>query len=235
MIGAFMYFCLWFPLNTFRKLWWRWSIEGTENLPPRPQGGVLAANHINWTDPHILGASLPLSHRPWWLAKVELFNTRFGAWWFHEMQVIPIRRGKRDLAALETCERELKSGGLLVIFPEGHRSRTGGLQEAKPGAARLAVRSGTPIVPIAIWGTEHGFRGAMSRKQITVRIGKPYYIENEGDRISADRMAFLTEEIMLRIAELLPEQYWGVYREKMEARRTGGTLKTENSEVAHSV
>jgi 1-acyl-sn-glycerol-3-phosphate acyltransferase len=217
MLGAFMFFCIWFPLNICRKIWWNWKIEGVENLPPRPQGFILAANHIDWTDIHIIGASLPLSHRPWWLAKIELFNNRLASWWFREMQVIAVRRGKRDLAALEACEKELKAGAVLIIFPEGHRSRTGGLQEAKSGVVRLAVRSGCPIVPVAIWGTEHGMKGALTRKPIHVVFGKPYHPDVVGDHIPADRMSTLTEETMLKIAELMPEQYWGFYSEKVKA------------------
>ena len=64
MLGAFMYFCLWAPLNTLRRIWWNWDIQGTGNLPPRGQGMILCVNHLSWTDIHILGASLPLSHRP---------------------------------------------------------------------------------------------------------------------------------------------------------------------------
>lgn len=217
MLGAFMYFLLWAPLNFVRLIWWRWTVEGKENLPPRPQGAVLVVNHLNWTDIHILGASLPLSHRPWWMAKVELFSGRFAAWWLREMQVIPIKRGKRDLTALVACEDALKAGALLVVFPEGHRSDNAQLQEAKPGAVRLAVRSGCPIIPVAIWGTEEDLKGAALRKPIHVRIGKPYHPEVKGQSIPFERMNELTEEIMLRIAELMPEQYWGAYRERMKA------------------
>ncbi|MFO7170307.1 MAG: lysophospholipid acyltransferase family protein [Chloroflexota bacterium] len=221
MLGALMYFLLWLPLNIVRRVWWNWKVEGVENLPPRPQGCVLAANHLNWTDIHILGASLPLSHRPWWIAKVELFDNRFANWWLREMQSIPIRRGKRDLAALAAAEDALRAGAALVIFPEGHRSDTGQLQEGKSGAVRLAVRSGVPIVPIAIYGTERGLSGALTRKPIRVRIGKPYQpvVENP-DHIPPDKMSELTDELMLRIAELMPEQYWGHYRSKMLAEKT---------------
>src|SRR5579859_4221313 len=100
MLGAFMYFCLWFPLNVARKLWWRWSVEGRENLPRQGQGVVLVINHINWTDIHILGASLPLPLRPFWIAKIEMFQNALAASWLTTMRVIPIKRGKRDLSAL---------------------------------------------------------------------------------------------------------------------------------------
>ncbi|KPV51714.1 glycerol acyltransferase, partial [Kouleothrix aurantiaca] len=101
MLGAFMYFCLWLPLNIARLIWWNWKVEGKENLPPRGQGMIVAVNHINWTDIHILGASLPLSHRPWWIAKIEMFLNRGVTWWLRQMQVIPIKRGKRDTAATD--------------------------------------------------------------------------------------------------------------------------------------
>jgi 1-acyl-sn-glycerol-3-phosphate acyltransferase len=215
MIGAIMYFLIWFPLQLARWLWWNWKIEGLEHLPPRGQGMVLAINHLHWLDVLIIGASLPLSHRPSWIAKIEIFANRLFIWWLRQMLVIPIRRGRHDKAALSAAEDALKYGEVLVIFPEGHRSTSGGLIEGRGGAVRLAVRSGCPIVPIAIWGTEAGLRGAFLRKPIHFRIGKPFFLSVAGDKIAWDRMNELTEEMMSRIAELMPEAYWGFYRECM--------------------
>ena len=215
MLGAIMYFLIWGPLNILRKLWWNWKIEGVENLPPRGQGMILATNHIHWTDIHILGGSLPFSHRPWWIAKIEMFLNPAISWWLRTMQVIPIKRGKRDMAAMDAAEDALRAGAALVVFVEGHRSRTGELQEGRGGAVRLAARTGTPIVPIAIWGTEDGLKGAALRRPIHLRIGKPYYVHTPDGKIPFDRMNELVDEMMLRIAELMPDRYWGVYREKM--------------------
>lgn len=219
MFGTIMYLLMWVPLNVMRKIWWRWRIEGLENLPPEGQGYVIAVNHLDWMDIPILGASLPLKRRPWWMAKVELFENKFAAWWFSQMFVIPIKRGKRDLSAFIACEKVLKEGAGLVVFPEGHRSDTAELQEAKSGVVRLSVRSACPIVPVAIWGTEHSLAGMMRRELITVRFGKPFYPDVEGTHIPWARMNALTEESMLQIAALLPEKYWGFYREPMLSRK----------------
>lgn len=217
MAGAFMYAVLWITLYLFRHAWWRWSIEGLENLPPRGSGMIVAANHLSWTDIHIIGASLPYSHRLSWLAKAELFQKPLAIWWLNAMEAIPVQRGKRDVAALYASQNAVLRGAWLLIFLEGHRSRTGGLQEGRSGAVRLAVRTGSPIIPLAVCGTEHGFWGAMRGKPIRVRVGEPYHPAPPGAHLSASQLDELTDELMLKIAALLPEQYWGVYRERMGA------------------
>lgn len=215
MAGALMYAVLWITLYLFRRAWWRWSIEGLENLPPRGPGMIVAANHLNWTDIHMIGASLPYSHRLSWLAKVELFNRPLVIWWLRAMQVIPVQRGKRDVAALHASQNAVQRGAWLLIFVEGHRSRSGGLQAGRSGAVRLAVRTGMPILPLAVYGTEHGFWGAMRGKRICVRVGEPYHPAPHGAHLSHAELDALTDELMLKIAALLPEQYRGVYRERM--------------------
>ena len=216
MLSAFLYFMLWAPLWVFRHVWWNWTITGQANLRPYGEGMVLAVNHLHWTDTYILGASLPLSLQPTWIAKAELFAHPLAAWWLRAIRVIPVKRGQRDLAALIAAEDALKQGTALVIFVEGHRSRVEGLQAGQGGAIRLAARTGCPIVPIAIWGTEAGLRSACVRKPIHVRIGEPYYVTTETQKISRPHMNELIDEMMLRLATLLPERYWGLYRERME-------------------
>ncbi|HEU5013264.1 MAG TPA: lysophospholipid acyltransferase family protein [Roseiflexaceae bacterium] len=217
MAGAYMYAFLWVLLYGFRRFWWRWSIEGLEHLPPRDQGMLIAVNHIDWIDIPIIGGSLPYSHRLSWMAKAELFGHPLTEWFFRTMQCIPIRRGKRDVAALYASQEALQRGAVLLMFPEGHRSGTGQLQEGRNGAIRLAVRTGCPIVPVAVWGTESGFRGAMLRKPIHLRVGAPYHPAPQGTHLSAARLEELTGDMMTRIAALLPEQYRGVYHDRVLA------------------
>jgi 1-acyl-sn-glycerol-3-phosphate acyltransferase len=215
MLGVFFYILVWVAIWVLRHIWWKWTITGQAHLKPRGQAMILAVNHLHWTDTCVLGASLPLSLRPTWLAKAELFANPVAAWWLRSIQVIPVSRGRQGLSALAAAEEALKDGAALIIFVEGHRSATGGLQEGQGGAVRLAVRSGCPIVPIALWGTEAGLGGICLRKPVHVSIGEPYFVSTETSKISQQRMSELTNELMLRLAALLPERYWGAYRELM--------------------
>ena len=219
MLGALMYLFLWISFAISRRVWFRWSVDGTSNLPPRRQTGmILASNHLDWTDIHVIGASLPLAYRPSWIAKSEIFKNPIVVWWLRQMQVIPIQRGKRDTAALNDAIHALQQGAVVVIFPEGHRSRTGGLQPGRGGAVRLSLASGCPIVPVALQGTEHGPRGALSRKPIHVHFGEPYYPKTEDPSLPKEHMDQLTEEMMLHIATILPAQYQGVYHQHILAQ-----------------
>ncbi|MBC8160335.1 MAG: 1-acyl-sn-glycerol-3-phosphate acyltransferase [Roseiflexaceae bacterium] len=219
MIGAFMYFCLWLPLNIMRRIYWRWEVDGLANLPPKGTGIVLASNHLYWFDILMIGASLPLSRRPHWLGKSELFSNPVVSWWLRTMGVIAIKRGQRDLAALQDAEQALRDGALLIVFPEGHRSKTGGLIEGRGGAVRLAASSGAVIVPTALWGTEKGLAGLMRRNAVHIRFGPAFQAERASDSIASEKMSRLTTDLMLKIAELLPEGYRGIYRDQQDQRR----------------
>ena len=216
MIGIAFYCFIYTVLFLFRKLWVRWNVDGRENLPPRGKGIVIAVNHISYIDTLILGGTMPLSHRLTWIAKSEIFAHPILAWFFRQMLVIPIMRGQADRHAFAAAKTALEQGAVLAVFAEGHRSGDGGLIEGQGGAVRLAVRTNSQIIPVAIWGTENGLGGAFRRKPINVRIGKPYFpklADATNQRQSWDQ---LTEEMMLRIAALLPEKYWGIYREQMK-------------------
>jgi 1-acyl-sn-glycerol-3-phosphate acyltransferase len=215
MLGVLFYRFVWVVLWLLRHSWWNWKVSGLAYLKPRGQAMILAVNHLHWTDTCVLGASLPLVLQPTWLAKAELFAHPIAAWWLRAIQVIPVKRGRQGLSALVAAEEALARGAALIIFVEGHRSATGGLQEGQGGAIRLAARSGCPIVPIAIWGTEAGLGGICLRKPIRVNIGEPYLVSSESSKISQQRMNELTDDLMLRLAALLPERYWGIYRERM--------------------
>jgi 1-acyl-sn-glycerol-3-phosphate acyltransferase len=220
MVGWLCYGFLYIAFNALRLIrWFRWSVEGTENLPPREAGGMLIAmNHINWLDIPVVGTLLPFPYRLSWVGKVELFRNPIAAWWLRQMNVLPINRGRRDVAALDTMAEALRGGAVLLIFPEGTRSKSGVLKEGRGGAVRLAMQSGVPIVPVAIIGTEHGPAGTLARRPVHLRIGRPYTVAPTADgKIPPDLMEQLTNTMMGRIAELLPPERRGPYPQLPDA------------------
>jgi 1-acyl-sn-glycerol-3-phosphate acyltransferase len=220
MAGWLMYRLLQLSMRLLIAIgWWRWRIEGLEKLPPRQDGGIIfAMNHVHWIDIPAVGALLPFDYRLSWLAKSELFANPLAGWWLHSMNVVPIKRGKRDVGAMRAAEQMLKDGATMLVFPEGHRSKTGILQEGRSGAVRLAARGGVPIVPLAITGTQHGTKGTLLRKEVCIRVGEPYTIPAHlSKKIPPDTMTGLKDELMGRIAALLPPAYRGPYQSQEAA------------------
>lgn len=213
MLGKLFYGFLYVLLHMFHAVGWvNWRVEGTANLPPRGQGGmILVMNHVHWIDIPIIGDLLPLAYRLSWLGKRELFANPIIAWCLRVMNVIPINRGQRDVVAMANVVQELKKGAVLLIFPEGTRSRNGILKKGRGGAVRMAIEAGVPIVPIGITGTEHGLKGVLQRKPVLMRIGEPYLINGTVGRLPDAVMQELTNDMMNRIAALLPEERRGVY------------------------
>lgn len=196
----------------------RWAIQvlvrveacGLERIPASGPL-ILINNHINFLDPvlsylfaprHLVGFS-----------KIENFDhpiigllVRFG-------DAIPVRRGTADRFALEAALAALERGEALLIDPEGTRSHHGRLQPAKTGVVLLALRSGAPILPVAIWGQER-FWENLSRlrcTQVWMRVGYPFHLQGSGERVSRLEREAMLREIMWQLAALLPPLYRGVY------------------------
>jgi 1-acyl-sn-glycerol-3-phosphate acyltransferase len=194
----------------------RRDIQGRENVQ-RKGPLIITCNHLNNADSPILTEAIPREVA--WLTKAEWFSTPGIGWMFKAGGMIPVRREAADLHALREAQEALKQGRALGMFPEGHRSRTGSLQKGEPGSALIALRSGAPILPVAIWGTENVKlpRDMFLRKtHAHVTFGKPYELPRV-KRIGREEVAQGTEAIMKAIAALLPEKYWGVYSEKMNS------------------
>ena len=202
------------------------EVEGLEHIPS--SGAViLAINHISNADPVVTGAWITpaLRHRRiHWLGKRELFDWPVFGWLAAHGGVHPVNRDAADVEAFRLATRILERGYVLLAFPEGTRSPTGELQEAKDGLAMLALRTGAAIVPIgvnnsdAVWRKGQKLPSPFPRRTITVRIGEPFRIADvlppDTDRKAAKRLA--TIAIMTRIAALLDPRHRGVYADAIQ-------------------
>jgi 1-acyl-sn-glycerol-3-phosphate acyltransferase len=204
----------------------RVRVDGLEHIPA--DGPVLViANHCSNVDGMLLMAYvIPNFRRPFaWPGKAEALRWPVFGWVMRQNGVFGVRRGAGDLESFRVARAVLDEGRVLAIFPEGTRSRTGAMQEAKDGATVLATRSGTPVLPIAISGS-HRFwpRGKLPRpfRRMAVRIGEPFTLTmpKTGDRKEDLRLA--TVDLMRHVAELLPLDQQGVYAEVTAPSETTG-------------
>jgi len=197
------------------KLLARVRIEGLENLPE--SGSYIAtANHVGRLevlltfyvvrrdDIILLIAEKYRKHRIWrWLAR--------------QVNGIFIDRYNADFGAIREVLRRLKQGGVLAISPEGTRSPTGNLIQARQGAAYLALKSGLPIVAVAAIGNEDAVVKArykrLRRADVLIRVGKLYQPPALDHAQREQQLVQLTDEIMCHIAGLLPEERRGYYRD----------------------
>lgn len=191
------------------------QVYNVENVPA--QGGfVIATNHIGFLD-------IAMFH--YQFDRFDMFIPLAEKWekngWIRflarELNFLFVDRFNPDLKALRKMIVLMETGNSLVIAPEGTRSRTGGLIAAKPGVAYLAARSGFPVVPVAITGTEDKVILAnlkhLRKSKIILTVGMPFTLPPlaKVNRDAALRQS--TDEIMCQIAAILPERYRGVYAE----------------------
>lgn len=140
----------------------------------RVRGGlIVAANHRSFLDPFAIGAALPWRRPMNYVAKIELFERRWQGWLLSRLGAFPIRRGGSDEMSMQTARLAVERGGTVCIFPEGTRIRRGTLATPKRGVGRLALQTGAPVLPTAVYGSEHARRGWRIRpRPVRVRLGK---------------------------------------------------------------
>ena len=193
-----------------RRLWLDIRLEDEANVPD-DGGVVLAANHLSFLDSVLLMYSLP--RRVSFLGKAEYLSAWPTRKLFPAAGMIPVDRSGRGVArSLDEAGRRLRNGEAVGIFPEGTRSRDGLLHRGHPGVAHMALKSGAPIVPVGIIGTDEaqppGARLPRYGAPVTIRFGAPIGLgEWAGRRPTGQLKREITATVMREIAALSGQTY----------------------------
>jgi 1-acyl-sn-glycerol-3-phosphate acyltransferase len=196
----------------------RIKVEGRENVPKHGPV-ILASNHRSFLDSIFI--PLVLRRRVTFVAKAEYFDDPKTAWFFRGVGQIPIRRegGSASERALASAAEVLAAGGVFGIYPEGTRTRDGFLHRGHTGVARLSLRTGTPIVPVGLIGTDEvqpvDKRMPRIFRRVTLRFGEPLDAARYADA-DVEHLALreLTDEVMYEIGQLSGYEYVDTYATK---------------------
>ena len=193
----------------------RVEVRGYEYIPP-VKSYVIATNHIGILD--AIMAFYALDRWDMYIPVAEKWEQNwFLNWLGRYFNFVFIDRFNPDIQAMRKLIRLMEEGNLLAISPEGTRSRVGSLIEAKPGVTYLATKLNCPILPVAITGTEDkvilGNVKRLRRSRITITAGPHFTLPPIPRQNRDEALKQSTDEIMCRIAVLLPEKYRGVYAE----------------------
>jgi 1-acyl-sn-glycerol-3-phosphate acyltransferase len=167
------------------RLFYRWDVKGTENIP-KYGGAIIAPNHTSFFDPPLTGSAMK---RPlYFMAKKELFDVPIFGWVIKRTNAFPVKRGAQDVNAMRYAFSLLKNGHLLLMFPEGTRSKCGKLGKAKAGPGMVACNAQVPLVPVKIENTNM----MLKFKRIKIEYGRPIYPPKEfakGDYVAMSQKA----------------------------------------------
>ncbi|MGZ4184375.1 MAG: lysophospholipid acyltransferase family protein [Solirubrobacteraceae bacterium] len=191
------------------RFWFRVRVSDADRIPEHGPV-IIAPNHKNFLDPFFIGIATRRHVR--YMAKAELLRGPLG-WLLVRLGAFPVRRGQADAEALDTARAILARGGLVVLFPEGTRvEEADALGSPHHGAGRLAVETGAPIIPAAVSGTSHLWRGALPRlKRVQITFLEPVRAGASGGPLQS--------------ADLIDEQVWPAVRDEYgRLRATPGMI-----------
>ena len=185
------------PFATFKA-------QGINHVPLRGPV-VFTSNHMTNFDVILIEFVMPRSI--FYMAKSEIFTNPVMSWIYRNFGAFPVRRGEKDIWATRYARHVLENNEMLGMFPEGTRSKEARLRPGKTGAARLALETGAPILPIGVYGTENLLNPWYQRQRVIINFGELIQAK------PGDAPLELTDRIMYAIADLLPPKYRGVYRD----------------------
>ena len=202
-------------LKPFFKAMWKINLEGYENIPPSGPA-LIAPNHISFIDSVFLLSVLP--RRTLAVGKAEYMDSWKTRHIFPAIGMIPLDRsgGSASESALDQAAEVLDNGDLFLIFPEGTRSRDGFLHRGRTGVARLALRTGAPIIPVGIEGTDAiqppGASVPKPFRSCSIRFGQPLSVEKyRNGAFTRSVLRSLTDEVMYEIGQLSGQTYVDTY------------------------
>jgi len=199
----------------------RVEVVGADRVPAEGPV-VLICNHAHLVDPPLVGSFAPRPTHA--MAKRELFETPLIGWIFWASGAFPVRRFSGDLGAMRVARNYLRNNGVVLMYPEGTRNHGRGLKPALPGAAMVALLTKSPVVPVAIDGSQKirwrtiPFLWLIGRRPtIRIEFGELMSL-NEG-RATAQNAMEATDRVMRGVAALLPPESRGAYGDQ-----TAGTI-----------
>jgi 1-acyl-sn-glycerol-3-phosphate acyltransferase len=202
-----MYHAVRLAVTGFSKVFWRLEIIGRDNVPARGPF-ILAPVHRSNVDTPLVAAVT--ARRLRYMGKDAMWKYRWSAWFFTSMGGFPVHRGAPDREALRWCAEVLEGGEPLVMFPEGTRQEGPVVTEVLDGVAFVALRNGTPIVPVGIGGSAAAMpvHAKMIRPvKLTMVIGPAIEVERPepGKRVPRRAVHELTEQLRVELQQLYDE------------------------------
>ena len=194
----------------------RTRITGLENFPRRGPA-IIVFNHLGDADAVLMAAVLPFSPLEG-MGKIELYDHWLVGPVFRAYGIIWLHRGQPDRRAIRAALDALAEGRMIILAPEGRQTVTGALEEGEDGAAFLALKSGAPILPVALTGLDNknvfGHLNRWKRAPVSLTVGKPFFLQEDPKEDRQQTIRQGTHQIMESLAGLLPESYRGYYRTK---------------------
>ena len=223
-------------LTPFLRLLFKVRADGRDNVPTEG-AAILASNHLSFSDSIFL--PLMIRRRITFVAKAEYFDDPKTAWFFRAVGQIPIRRGGGSASqrALDSAMEVLQSGGLFGIYPEGTRSPDGRLYKGHTGIARLALKSGAPVIAVAMIGTREAQPIGQVKPNffspIGIKFSKPMHFDRYADRADDPRvLRQITDEIMFELRALSGQEYVDHYAKRGEVVEEVGEARVGTLPVA---
>ena len=197
-----------YSVRIWAALWFRIEYIGRQHIPATG-GCIIAANHVSFLDPPLIGVGVAMYRLVRFVARATLRKSRVTDWLFDHLLTIPLDRTKGDLRAMRTVLSHLENGQVVALFPEGTRSEDGELKASKAGIGFIMAKAGVPVVPVFIDGSYRAYpKGGSFIKPCKIRVyfGEPIYPDElrklgEGKEV----YALAGEHVMKRIGALSPE------------------------------